>query len=266
MAMRASAAAIGAAAAAPEQGETVTASGPAWSTTDVPGDIRAINAERDADSAVTALYAMHYRSLAVLAAMLVGDVSTAEEVVQDSFVALHASWRRLADDDRALSYLRRSVVNRCRSVPRRRMAADKAGPATTPGTRGQRCHRAGRPTPPGRPSRGRTRPCTSTLRPAPQPAAGQTRLASTGHPVDSNDPAPARPGTQAADPGGELGKRYPGHPRLSGLLDHARPPAGRRWQPGRSGPTPPALRSRRRQSRPALCRPPRSFWPLRPRC
>jgi DNA-directed RNA polymerase specialized sigma24 family protein len=72
----------------------------------------------DADAAVTALYAAHYRSLVRLAALLVVDTGTAEEVVQDSFVALHRGWRCLAHRDQALWYLRQSVVNRSRSVLR----------------------------------------------------------------------------------------------------------------------------------------------------
>jgi DNA-directed RNA polymerase specialized sigma24 family protein len=78
----------------------------------------AVSAERDADAAVTALYAAHYQSLVRLAALLVLDKGTAEELVQDSFVALHRGWRRLAGHDQALWYLRQSVVNRSRSVRR----------------------------------------------------------------------------------------------------------------------------------------------------
>ena len=88
--------------------------------------------EWDADQAVTALYSMHYRSLVRLAALLVRDVATAEEVVQDSFIALHAGWRRLRDGDRALSYLRQAVVNRSRSVLRHRMVVDKRAPEPPP--------------------------------------------------------------------------------------------------------------------------------------
>ncbi len=77
-----------------------------------------VPADWDADRAVTALYTTHYRSLVRLAALLVRDVATAEEVVQDSFVAMHGGWRRLRDSDKALSYLRQSVVNRSRSVLR----------------------------------------------------------------------------------------------------------------------------------------------------
>jgi RNA polymerase sigma-70 factor (sigma-E family) len=86
----------------------------------------------EADRAVTALYAEHYRTLVGLAAFLVRDTATAEEVVQDSFVAMHCGWRRLRDSEKALSYLRRSVVNRSRSVLRHRMVVDKNAPRPLP--------------------------------------------------------------------------------------------------------------------------------------
>src|SRR5213078_1916444 len=57
-------------------------------------------------------------------ALLVRDAATAEEVVQDSFVAMHGGWGRLRDTDKALSYLRQSVVNRSRSVLRHRAVVD----------------------------------------------------------------------------------------------------------------------------------------------
>lgn len=74
----------------------------------------------DADTAVEQLYAGHYRRLVRLAVLLVRDVETAEEVVQDSFVAMHGRWGRLEDPDKALAYLRQTVVNRSRSVLRHR--------------------------------------------------------------------------------------------------------------------------------------------------
>lgn len=70
----------------------------------------------DDDAAVTELYGAHYRSLVRLAVLLVHDTATAEEVVQDSFAAMHADMYRLPDDGKALSYLRAAVVNRSRSV------------------------------------------------------------------------------------------------------------------------------------------------------
>jgi RNA polymerase sigma-70 factor (sigma-E family) len=91
-----------------------------------------IPADVEADRAVTALYAQHYRTLVGLAAFLVRDNFTAEEVVQDSFVAMHSGWRRLKDREKALAYLRRSVVNRSRSVLRHRMVVDKNAPQPPP--------------------------------------------------------------------------------------------------------------------------------------
>jgi len=82
----------------------------------------------DADRAVTELYSTNYRSLVRLAALLIRDVATAEEVVQDSFVAMHSGWRRVCDSDKALSYLRQSVVDRSRSVLRHRVVADRNAP------------------------------------------------------------------------------------------------------------------------------------------
>jgi RNA polymerase sigma-70 factor (sigma-E family) len=79
----------------------------------------------DADQAVTELYSTHYRSLVGLAALLIRDVATAEEVVQDSFVAMHRGWRRLRDSDKAASYLRRSVVSRSCSALRDRDVANR---------------------------------------------------------------------------------------------------------------------------------------------
>jgi RNA polymerase sigma-70 factor (sigma-E family) len=74
----------------------------------------------DADVAVEELYAGHYRRLVRLSVLLVRDVETAEEVVQDSFVAMHGRWRKLRDPDKGLAYLRQTVVNRSRSVLRHR--------------------------------------------------------------------------------------------------------------------------------------------------
>jgi RNA polymerase sigma-70 factor (sigma-E family) len=81
--------------------------------------------EWSADHAVIELYSTHYRALVRLAAMLLRDTPTAEEVVQDSFVAMHAGWDRLRDTEKALAYLRQAVVNRSRSVLRHRTVVEK---------------------------------------------------------------------------------------------------------------------------------------------
>ncbi|MCW2814587.1 MAG: Sigma-70, region 4 type 2 [Nocardioides sp.] len=79
----------------------------------------------DADTAVEVLYAAHWRQLVRLSVLLVRDLGTAEEVVQDAFVALHGRWGRLREPDRALAYLRQAVVNRSRSVLRHRGVVDR---------------------------------------------------------------------------------------------------------------------------------------------
>ncbi|MBV9379430.1 MAG: SigE family RNA polymerase sigma factor [Streptosporangiaceae bacterium] len=86
----------------------------------------------DADRLVTELYTCEYRSLVRLAVLLVHDVQTAEEVVQDAFVAMHTGWRRLRDTEKALSYLRQAVVNKSRSVLRHRTVIDKNAPKPAP--------------------------------------------------------------------------------------------------------------------------------------
>ncbi len=53
------------------------------------------------------------------------DTQTAEEVVQDAFVAMQGGWQRLRDAENALAYLRQAVVNRSRSVLRHRTVVDK---------------------------------------------------------------------------------------------------------------------------------------------
>jgi RNA polymerase sigma-70 factor (sigma-E family) len=86
----------------------------------------------DADTAVDQLYASHYRQLVRLSVLLVHDVETAEEVVQDSFVAMHGRWRTLREPDKALAYLRQTVVNRSRSVLRRRGVQARHTPPVVP--------------------------------------------------------------------------------------------------------------------------------------
>jgi len=88
------------------------------------GGIR-VEAGWDADQAVTELYSRHYRGLVRLSALLLRDPWAAEEVVQDAFVAMHGAWRRLREEDKALAYLRRTVVNRSRSALRHRTVVER---------------------------------------------------------------------------------------------------------------------------------------------
>jgi RNA polymerase sigma factor (sigma-70 family) len=68
---------------------------------------------------IDALFDAHYLSLVRLAVQLVDDVETAEDAVQDVFAAFDASTELTAPKQ----YLQTAVVNRCRSVLRRRGVA-----------------------------------------------------------------------------------------------------------------------------------------------
>lgn len=83
----------------------------------------------DADRALTALYDEHYSALVRQAWLLTGDTATAEAVVQDAFVALHAAWHTLHDAGRAVCYLRQSVLHRSRAARPRGSAAACGAPA-----------------------------------------------------------------------------------------------------------------------------------------
>ena len=91
-----------------------------------------VDTRQDADEALIALYTAHYRSLVRMAALLLHDTAAAEDVVQDAFVAMHGSWRRLRDTDKALAYLRQAVVNRARSRLRHLKVVERKTPAPLP--------------------------------------------------------------------------------------------------------------------------------------
>ncbi|PRW64105.1 SigE family RNA polymerase sigma factor [Actinopolyspora mortivallis] len=74
---------------------------------------------------LVALYHEHYRQLLRMALLLVDDRSAAEDVVQDAFVRVFDSRARLRDRDKALAFLRRAVLNRARSLLRRRQVSKR---------------------------------------------------------------------------------------------------------------------------------------------
>ena len=74
------------------------------------------------------LYAAHRLSLVRLAILLVDDLASAEDVVQDAFAKMAARRGRLDDRSASLAYLRVSVVNGSRSALRRRRTARAYSP------------------------------------------------------------------------------------------------------------------------------------------
>ena len=94
--------------------------------------VTATAAKWEAEHLLTELYLGEYNKLVRLAVLLLRDVQTAEEVVQEAFISMHAGWRRLRDTEKALSYLRQAVVNRSRSVLRHRTVVDRNAPKHVP--------------------------------------------------------------------------------------------------------------------------------------
>jgi RNA polymerase sigma-70 factor (sigma-E family) len=80
--------------------------------------------------AIAELFRDHHAELVRLALLMVGDLPSAEDVVQDVYASLH---RRSRAQERAqtveapLPYVRAAVLNGCRSVLRRRGIAHRVG-------------------------------------------------------------------------------------------------------------------------------------------
>lgn len=69
---------------------------------------------------VASIFAEHHVGLVRLALLMVGDQASAEDIVQEAFERTHAGRSRIRDADKALAYVRSSVLNGCRSTLRRR--------------------------------------------------------------------------------------------------------------------------------------------------
>lgn len=72
------------------------------------------------DEKFCALFDSHYLALCRLAYVLLGDAARAEDIVQEAFTRTFAGWGRLRRPSLAHVYLRRTVVNLCRSGMRHR--------------------------------------------------------------------------------------------------------------------------------------------------
>jgi RNA polymerase sigma-70 factor (sigma-E family) len=70
---------------------------------------------------LTETYRAHYRSLLGLAALLLDDIASCEDVVQEAFIRVHSARSRVRDPEKTLAYLRQTVVNLSRSALRRRI-------------------------------------------------------------------------------------------------------------------------------------------------
>ena len=91
-------------------------------------------------SLVAELHRAEYRNLVRLARLLLDDLATSEEVVQDAFVALQLRWRTIREPEKAAAWLRSAVLNGARSQLRRRRVRERLlprpGPDGPPADRG----------------------------------------------------------------------------------------------------------------------------------
>ncbi|MGI8408135.1 MAG: RNA polymerase sigma factor, partial [Actinomycetota bacterium] len=79
---------------------------------------------------MTALFDRHYAPLCRLAYVILGDAALAEEIVMDALLKTYTGWGRIRDLDRSDAYLKRAVVNLCRSKIRRKMVESRVNEVT----------------------------------------------------------------------------------------------------------------------------------------
>lgn len=71
------------------------------------------------------VHRLHYQALVRLAALLVDDLGTCEEIVQDAFVAVYGRPDRVLSPELLPAYLRSAVLNGARSALRRRRVRER---------------------------------------------------------------------------------------------------------------------------------------------
>jgi RNA polymerase sigma-70 factor (sigma-E family) len=79
-----------------------------------------------------AVFTGQYPALVRLAAMLLDDSHAAEDVVQDAYIRVAARHHRLRDPNRALAYLRQTVVNLARNSLRHQLVARRHAASNLP--------------------------------------------------------------------------------------------------------------------------------------
>nr|WP_202447371.1 SigE family RNA polymerase sigma factor [Streptomyces sp. SID5468] len=123
--------ALGGATAAPARPRTAPSGGlpviAPWPVTRLAPESPAVSGTDDTMAAgttvdhLTETYRAHYRSLLGLAALLLDDTASCEDVVQEAFIRVHSARSRVREPEKTLAYLRQTVVNLSRSALRRRI-------------------------------------------------------------------------------------------------------------------------------------------------
>jgi RNA polymerase sigma-70 factor (sigma-E family) len=91
--------------------------------------ISVVQPDAVAGTDLVALYRAHYQPLVRLAAILLDDLASCEEVVQDAFVNVHLARGRVEDPAKLAAYLRSAVLNGARSQLRKRAVRRRVQPA-----------------------------------------------------------------------------------------------------------------------------------------
>jgi RNA polymerase sigma-70 factor (sigma-E family) len=78
------------------------------------------------------LYATHHDALVRFAALMAPEDGMAEDLVQEAFVRLYKSWRKIREPEKVPAYLRSTVANLARGRGRRISTARKHQPAAAP--------------------------------------------------------------------------------------------------------------------------------------
>jgi RNA polymerase sigma-70 factor (sigma-E family) len=81
---------------------------------------------------VSALFDAQWPGMVRLALLMVGDRPSAEDVAAEAFTELYRRWDTLRDKGSALRYLRSAILNRSRSLIRRRQVAYRHTPPHEP--------------------------------------------------------------------------------------------------------------------------------------
>lgn len=84
------------------------------------GGVGVMDRPHPREQAVADLFDRHYAPMCRLAYAILGDAPLAEEMVMEALLKTFTGWGRLRDPERADAYLRRAVVNLCRSKIRRK--------------------------------------------------------------------------------------------------------------------------------------------------
>jgi RNA polymerase sigma-70 factor (sigma-E family) len=87
--------------------------------------LRVLPAPSDREAAVRELYEQRYVELVRFATFITGDADAAEDVAQEAFMRVYDAWDRLEDHERAVAYLRVTIVNLSRGRHRHRLVAER---------------------------------------------------------------------------------------------------------------------------------------------